>query len=121
MRGNTLTAIITGNRVTGETPPSLANANGIVIQFGTQATISSNTVTKLISTVSGNDAVGILLNGAGSNSSVLNNISNSSDLGIYSDNAGANLTISHNTVNYNNNIEIMFKIRLVLLPYRTMS
>ncbi len=32
MRGPTLTAVISGNTVTGETPPSRANVNGITIQ-----------------------------------------------------------------------------------------
>lgn len=101
MRGNTLHAILTSNTVTGETPSSLANANGIVIQFGARATIDSNIVTHLRSTVVGNDAVGILLSGAGANSSVTNNVSNDSDLGIYSANALGNITISDNIVNDN--------------------
>jgi parallel beta-helix repeat protein len=106
MRGNTLTAVITGNTVTGETPPSTANANGIVIQFGTQAIMSGNTVTNLKSTVVGNDSVGILLSGAAANSSITNNTSNDSDLGIYSANAGNNLVISNNTVNNNGDLGI---------------
>lgn len=101
MRGNTLHAVLTGNTITGETPPSLANANGIVVQFGALATIDSNIVTHLRSTVVGNDAVGILLSGAGANSSVTNNTSNDSDLGIYSANALGNITISNNIVNDN--------------------
>ena len=101
MRGSTLTAVISSNTVTGETPFSTANANGIVVQFGAVATISSNTVTNLRSTVSGNDAVGILLSGAGAGSSITNNTSNSSDIGIYSANTAGDITISNNIVNNN--------------------
>lgn len=106
MRGATLNAVLTGNTVTGETPPSTANANGIVVQYGAQVTISSNTVTNLISTVAGNDCVGILLSGAAANSSITNNTSNGSNIGIYSDSSGDNLVVSGNTVNNNTDIGI---------------
>ncbi len=106
MRGATLTAILTGNTITGETPPSTANANGIVVQFGALATISSNIVTHLRSTALGNDSVGILLSGAAGGSSITNNSSNDSDLGIYAVNTTGAITISNNTINDNLDVGI---------------
>lgn len=104
IRGSTLTANIMNNTITGQNPPSFANANGIVVQFGALVNIANNIVTFLRSTVLGNDAVGILMIGAANNSSVTNNTSNDSDLGIYSANALGNITISNNTVN--NNLDV---------------
>ena len=57
MRGPTLTAVISGNTVTGETPPSRANVNGITIQDSAIVSISNNTVTNIISFTAGNDSV----------------------------------------------------------------
>lgn len=106
MRGATLTTVISNNTLTGETPPSLANVNGIVIQRGATATITGNTITNMISNTIGNDSVGILMFNAGSNSTVTNNIVNSNNIGIYSATAGANLTVSNNTVSNNDDIGV---------------
>ncbi len=106
MRGTTLTTVISGNTVTGETPLSTADANGIVIQQNTVATISNNMVSHIQSTVAGDDCVAILLSGAGANSTVQNNTINTSDIGIYNTAVGTNSLIDSNTVTNSTDVGI---------------
>lgn len=108
MRGNFLTANITGNTITGQSPPNLglATANGIQVSRGALGVIDSNTITNMIS-LPGNDSVGILLVlAASANCSVTNNICNGNDIAIYSSTSGNNLTILNNIVNTSSDIGI---------------
>lgn len=91
-------ADISGNTVTGTTPPAPANANGIAIQFGTRAHISHNTLTNLLSAHAEHAAVGILAIDADANTRITRNTLNGSNIAIFCANSGDNLTISENTV-----------------------
>ncbi len=104
VRGATLIANINNNIVTGQNPPSIANANGIVGQFGVLANIDSNTVSDLVSTVIGVDTVGILLIGEADNSTITNNTTSANNIGIYSSGALGDITVSGNNVFDNTNI-----------------
>lgn len=97
MRGN-LTAVISGNTVTGEDPPSLATLNGIVIQNGAHAIIINNTVADIISATPGVDSVGIFLIDAAPNSTVTSNTISNGNIGVYSINAGNNFNIANNII-----------------------
>lgn len=98
MRGPTLTTLISGNTVIGETPVSQATMNGIVIQNNAIATISNNTISDILTATPGVDSAGILLFGAGAGTTVSENSVSNSNIGIFSFISGDNLNILQNTV-----------------------
>ena len=106
MRGPTLTTQISGNTVTGETPSSTANANGIIIQDNAVATISNNNVSNLLSVTPGNSAVAIFLFGAGGNTSVIGNTASNSNIGIYAQDTSGLTTITSNILSNNTDVNM---------------
>ncbi len=101
--GPGLTFTVSGNTVTGNTPFSPANANGIELFDGATGLIHNNTVTNMIGSTTSSvgilafDAVGLTIS---------DNTVNNNDEGIYCFDVGDNLTISGNTCNTNNDAGI---------------
>lgn len=98
MRGPTLTTTISGNIITGETPPSAATMNGIVISNSATATIINNNLYDILSATPGVDSVAIFLISAAPNTLIANNSVTNSNIGIYSLTSGNNLGILNNNI-----------------------
>ncbi len=101
--GANLTFNVEGNTVTGNTPASPANANGIELYDGATGVVQNNTVTNLIGSSAASCA---LLAFDAVNLTITNNTISASDEGIYCFDCGDNLTISANTSSDNNDAGI---------------
>lgn len=103
-RGAALTAHISNstiNRGYVLTPgSSTATPNGIQFSGSATGTITNNSVSGNIATISGAAATGILPFGAGSNLTVSGNVLDNNDNGIISISSGDNLIISNNTLSF---------------------
>ncbi|MGZ3633245.1 MAG: IPT/TIG domain-containing protein, partial [Parachlamydiaceae bacterium] len=101
-RGAALTANITNSTVNrGYTVPnSIPTPIGIQFSQGSGGNVIVNKIFENLSRVSGENAIGIFMRGAGSNIHISKNYLHNNDIGIYSVNAGENLVISENIIDF---------------------